>query len=225
MLKLHGFPVSNYVNMVQLALLEKGMAFEYVLAVPDQTSEFLARSPRGKVPVLETPQGFITETGVILEYLEDAGTGRPLLPRDPYERAQVRALMKEIELYIELPGRLCYAEAFFGSKLPQAIKDKAREDLTAGFATLSRHGKFAPYVAGAEFTLADIVFLYSVDLAASVAKNLLGFDPLADLPAAGELLQRLAQNPNVQTIQRNREAALPGFVASVKAKLAAAAKA
>ena len=50
MLKLHGFPVSNYANMVQLALLEKGMAFEYVMAVPDQSPAFLARSPRGKVP-------------------------------------------------------------------------------------------------------------------------------------------------------------------------------
>ena len=68
--KLHGFPVSNYVNMVHLALLEKGMPFEYVLAFPDQSPEFLAKSPRGKVPVLETPEGYINEASVILEYLE-----------------------------------------------------------------------------------------------------------------------------------------------------------
>ena len=105
MLKLHGFPVSNYANMVQLALLEKGMAFEYVLTIPDQSPAFLAKSPRGKVPVLETPQGCIAETSVILEYLEDTGTGRPLLPHEPYARARVRALMKQIELYIELPAR------------------------------------------------------------------------------------------------------------------------
>ncbi len=223
MLKLHGFPVSNYANMVQLALLEKGMAFEYVMAVPDQSPAFLARSPRGKVPLLETPQGFINETGVILEYLEEAGTGKPLLPRDPYERAQVRSLMREIELYIELPARSCYGEAFFGSKVPQAIKDKAREELTAGFATLKRHGRFAPYVAGAEFTLADVVFVYSVDLATAVASRLLGFDPLADFPGAAALLKQLGENPHVQAIARNKEAAMPGFLAAMKAKLAAAA--
>jgi glutathione S-transferase len=221
--KLHGFPVSNYVNMVHLAMLEKGMPFEYVLTFPDQTEAFLAKSPRGKVPVLETPQGFLNEASVILEYLEETGTGKPLLPREPYARAYVRSLMKEIELYIELPARSCFVEAFFGGRLSQSIKDRAREDLVAGFAALRRHAKFAPFVAGAEFTLADIVFLYSGDLAGTVAKILFGVDPIADWPAAGALLQRLGENPHVQTIARNREAARPAFVEAVKARLAAAA--
>lgn len=58
MLKLHGFAVSNYYNMVKLALLEKGLPFEEVLFVPNQTQQALAISPRGKVPVLETEHGF-----------------------------------------------------------------------------------------------------------------------------------------------------------------------
>jgi glutathione S-transferase len=73
MLKLHGFPVSNYTNMVELALREKELPFEYVMTIPEQTPEFLAKSPRGKVPVLGTPQGFINETMAILQYLEDLG--------------------------------------------------------------------------------------------------------------------------------------------------------
>ena len=105
MLKLHGFPVSNYANMVQLALLEKGVPFEYVLAIPEQSEAVLAKSPRGKVPFLETPEGFINETSAILDYLEERGEGKPLLPSAPFARAQVRALMREIELYIELPAR------------------------------------------------------------------------------------------------------------------------
>jgi len=34
MLKLYGFSVSNYYNMVKLALLEKGLAFEEVPFLP-----------------------------------------------------------------------------------------------------------------------------------------------------------------------------------------------
>jgi glutathione S-transferase len=222
LIKLHGFPVSNYANMVHLALLEKGVPFEYVLAIPDQSPGFLARSPRGKVPVLETPQGFINEASVILEYLEETSTEKPLLPAEPHERAYVRSLMKEIELYIELPARSCFAEAFFGGTVSQSIKAKARDELVAGFATLRRHAKFAPFVAGESFTLADVVFLYSADLGAAVSKTLFGVDPLADWPAAGALLRQLAENPNVQTIARNREAARPAFIAAVKARLAAA---
>jgi glutathione S-transferase len=81
MLKLYGFPVSNYTNMVELALLEKGLSFEYVMTLPAQTDEFLAISPRGKVPALGTPKGYVNETDAILDYLEDLGGGRALMPR------------------------------------------------------------------------------------------------------------------------------------------------
>jgi glutathione S-transferase len=204
---------------VELALLEKGLPFEYVLTFPEPMPEFLARSPRGKVPFLGTPQGYINEASVILDYLEDIGPARRLLPEDPHARATVRALMKEIELYIELPARTCFAEAFFGGSVPDAIKSKAREDLLAGCATLKRHARFAPYVAGDTFTLADIVFLYSVDLAATVGKQLFGLDLLGDLPAAKSLLQRLGENPHVKAIAARRDAGMPAFVAAVRARL------
>lgn len=222
MLRLHGFPVSNYTNMVELALLEKGLPFEYVMTLPAQTDDFLSISPRGKVPALGTPKGYINETDAILDYLEELGEGRPLTPQEPYDRALVRTLMKEIELYIELPARSCFAEAFFGGKVPDAIKAKARDDLGAGFATLKRHAKFSPYVAGGAFTIADIVFLYSVDLAAGVGKQVFGLDLLGELPAAQALLQKLGENPHVKAIAAKREAAMPGFIAAMRARFAAA---
>lgn len=112
MLKLYGFCVSNYYNMVKLALLEKGLTFEEVAFYAGQAPEALAISPRGKVPVLQVAQGFINETSVILEYLEQTRSGPALLPGEPFQRAQVLALAREIELYIELPARTCYPEAF-----------------------------------------------------------------------------------------------------------------
>ena len=169
MLKLYGFAVSNYYNMVKLALLEKGVPFEEVPFFAGKTPEALAISPRGKVPALGVAQGFINETSVILEYIEQTQTGPKLLPVDPFERAQVLALAKEIELYIELPARACYPEAFFGMQVPDVIKEKARTELLEGIASLGRHGKFAPYVAGDTLSVADIYFAFSVDLACGVA--------------------------------------------------------
>jgi glutathione S-transferase len=189
-----------------------------VLTFPDQSPAFFEKSPRGKVPLLETPQGFINEASVILEYLEDFGQGKPLLPADPFEKAQARSLLKEIELYIELPARACFGEAIFGLKTPDAIKEKSRDELVAGFAALRRHGKFAPYVAGSNFTIADIMFLYSVDLAALVAKRLFGQDLLADLPRATSLLQQLEKNPHVQELAKKRNAGTPDFIAAVRAR-------
>ena len=144
MLKLYGFSVSNYYNMVKLALLEKGLPFEEVPFYAGQSPEALAISPRGKVPVLGVEQGFINETSVILEYIEQSQKGTPLLPSDPFERAQVLALAKEIELYIELPGRACYPEAFFGMTVPDAIKDKTKAELLLGFASLGQARQVRP---------------------------------------------------------------------------------
>jgi len=218
MLKLYGFAVSNYYNMVKLALLEKGLPFEEVPFYGNQTPEVLAVSPRGKVPVLKTEHGFINETSVILEYIEQTQPGKALLPEDPFQRAQVLALCREIELYIELPGRACYGQAFFAVAVPDAIKEKTRAELLLGFATLGRHGKFSPFVAGDSLSLADLYFLYSVSLALQVGRKLFDIDLLADMPAAKALMERLEANPNVQRIAADKEAAMPGFLAMVAAK-------
>lgn len=218
MFKLYGFAVSNYFNMVKLALLEKGLPFEEVTFYPTQTPESLAISPRGKVPVLGVDAGYINETAIILEYLEQSQKGTPLLPSDPFERAQVLAIAKEIELYIELPGRACYGEAFFGMTLPEAIKEKTRSELLLGFAALGRHGKFAPYVAGDSLSIADLYFLYSVPLACAVGQKLFGIDLLAEMPQAKALLERLEQNPHVQRVAADKDAAMPAFLAMVAAR-------
>ena len=218
MIKLYGFSVSNYYNMVKLALLEKGLPFEEVPFYAGTSPEALAISPRGKVPVLKVEQGFINETSVILEYIEQSQKGTPLLPTDPFERAQVLALAKEIELYLELPGRACYGEAFFGTPVPEAIKEKTKAELLQGIAALGRHGKFSPYVAGESLSVADLYFLYSVPLACAVAKKLFGIDLLAELPAAKALLEKLEQNPNVQKIAADKEAAMPAFMAMIASR-------
>ena len=218
MIKLYGFSVSNYYNMVKLALLEKGLPFEEVPFYGGTTPEALAISPRGKVPVLHVEQGFINETSIILEYLEQNHNGTPLLPSDPFERAQVLALAREIELYIELPARACYAEAFFGMTLPDAIKEKTKAELLLGMAALGRHGKFSPYVAGDSLSVADLYFLFSVPLACGVAHKLFGIDLLAEMPKARALLEFLGGNPNVQRVAADREAAMPAFMAMIAAK-------
>lgn len=218
MLKLYGFSVSNYYNMVKLALLEKGLPFEEELFFAGQTPQVLAISPRGKVPVLGTEQGFISETSVILEYIEQTQPGKALLPADAFGQAKVRELLKEIELYIELPARTCFAEAFFGQAVEPLVKEKARTDLLAGFATLKRNGRFAPYVAGEQLTIADLMFCFSVDLAYAVGKKVLNLDLLEDFPQAKALLELMGDNPHMAKIRADKEAAMPAFQAMISSK-------
>jgi glutathione S-transferase len=217
MLKLYGFAASNYFNMIKLALLEKDLPFEVIEFHGCQNPEILAVSPRGKIPVLETEHGFLSETDVILRYIEDTQPGPALMPSDSFERARVWMLAKEIELYIELPARTCYVEVFFGGRpTPDALKAKAKRDLIKGFAALKRSASFAPYVAGERFSVADVYFLYSVDLARVVGQRLFDIDFLADMPGAQALLERLAKNPHVQQIAADKLAETPAFLARVQ---------
>ena len=91
-LKLYGAPLSNYFNMVKTALLEKGVAFEEVMTAPSQEPDYLSKSPMGKIPTLETDEGYVSETLAILGYLEEVFPQPALLPTDAFARAKVREL-------------------------------------------------------------------------------------------------------------------------------------
>jgi glutathione S-transferase len=56
MLILHGFPYSNYYNIVKHALMIKGIPFEERIVYPN-APEIMAVNPTGKVPAMTTEQG------------------------------------------------------------------------------------------------------------------------------------------------------------------------
>ncbi len=94
MLRLHGYSSSNYYNVPKLALLEKGVSFEEVVSYtgvgPKYRPEYLDKSPLGKVPALETDEGFISESRAILEYIERAHPEHPLLPESAFAVGKVQ---------------------------------------------------------------------------------------------------------------------------------------
>ena len=202
MLKLTGFSASNYYNKVKLALLEKGLPFEEQLAWIGETD--LAASPLGKVPYLVTEEGPISESTVIVEYLEDRYPEHPLLPRDPFAAAKVRELMRYLELHLELVARNLYAEAFFGGKVSDGVKQKTGPQLdknVAAFATLCR---FSPFIAGDGFTLADCAAAVHLPVISNASKIIYGRDVLAALPM-GDYLKRLGERPAVQRVNADRK--------------------
>lgn len=220
MLKLYGFDVSNYYNMLKLALALKKQPYTPVITYPNQQPDYLQISPMGKVPALETEHGVLVETSVIMEYLDTLSDECPLYPADPFARCQVQELVKMVELYIELPARRCHAEVFFKMPVHDNTKKEVKRALLNGVQGLARVAKFSPYLAGDTLTAADIMFLYSADLASVVAGKLFDIDLFAELPAAKQLMASLKEMPEVQQIAREREAATPDFHAYVAAAYA-----
>lgn len=220
MLTLCGFPISNYYNKVKLVLLEKGLPFEEQLVMTRSTDEaVLACSPLGKVPFLRTPQGALCESQVINDWLEAAYPEPALVPSDPFEAAKVRELATFVDLHLELVARELYPQAFFGGTVDEATKTRARKLLARHIAGFQRLARFAPYVAGERFTLADASAFVSLPLVALATKIVLGEDMLA---AAGVdwkgYVKLVGDRPSAQRVVADRKAAEAAMAAKAQAK-------
>jgi len=204
MLKLCGFAASNYYNKLKFALLEKGVAFDEELVWADRSPELLARSPLGKIPYLETEQGTLCESQVMLDYIEAAYPQKPLLPADPFAAAKVRELITFMELHLELVARELYLEAFFGGKVSEETKARTQKMLTRNAKAFGKLAKFSPYVAGAEFTMADCVGMVHLPLVSMASKSIFGEDVLADFPVR-EYTKMLGERPAAQKVNADRK--------------------
>ena len=205
MLKLHGAALSNYYNMAKAALLEKSLEFEEVLAPPSQEPVYLAKSPMGKIPCLESEHGFVSESGAILEYLETIAPEPPLIPADPWAAAKVRELMASLPLYIELPARRGYG-ALRGGDVSQPVKDEIRLELNKGIAAIGRLAKFSPWIAGDEFSAADLVGYFSFQLASLSAQANADLDLFEALPGSKNWYGAVTQRESVRQALADRDA-------------------
>ncbi len=216
MLKLHGFTASNYHNKVKLALLEKNIPFEEVIAWPSKEADHLARSPMGKLPYIEIDGQTITESQVIIDYLEEAYPATPLYPRDPIARAHVRELIQYMELYLEWPVRRLYAEAFFGGKVSDETKMEVKSHLKRGVNAVAKRLKISPFILGAEFTYADCAAFVHLPTVTQAAKAIYGEDPFADIPGLKEYSTILRQRPHAITVNNDRKKGMEEFIARRK---------
>lgn len=205
-MKLHGVPLSNFYNMAKHALLEKGAPFEEVVTAPSQEPDFLAISPMGKVPVLETDDGPLTEAPAIIEYLDMKYPDNPLYPADPYARARVIQLMRIVELYVEAPIHPLVG-TIFGRDVPDHVIAAARPGAEKGLAALARLAKFSPYIAGPTFTAADIVAFHGFTLARILAKQVLDWDLMATVPALESWYDTVGKRETTQRILADMEKA------------------
>ena len=217
MITLCGTPISNYYNKVKLALLEKGVPFgEEAAGTPGvgitDESQFAA-SPLGKIPFIRvlTDQGEQTlcESQVIVDYIEACWPTPPLLPADAFAAAKVRELATFVDLHLELIARELYASAFFGgTPLDDAAKARVRKKLIKHIAGFKRLARFAPFVAGQSFTLADCSAWASLPVVVMATKAIYGKDLLAEAGIdVKAYTQALAERPSVVRVMADRKTA------------------
>jgi maleylacetoacetate isomerase len=210
-MKLYGFWRSIASYRIRVALHLKGLTFEEpqinLLEGHQFTPDFLAINPSGAVPALDIDGHMLTQSMAIMEYLEERYPNPALLPADPFDRAEARALAQDTiadahPLFV--PRIRKYLAEHFGADEP-AIQAWAGHWLAKGLHSYEirlGHRPPAPFVFGDTPGIADIAIKSHV-----VASSLFGVDlaPFAQVRALSATLD------GVEAFQKARPAAPPTF--------------
>jgi glutathione S-transferase len=174
-MKLYDHPASANCMKVRVLLRQLGIPFETVTVdlFHGETRQpvHLARNPDGRVPVLELDTGeLIPESAAIMLHVAE---GTPLLPPPGLARTRVHQWLffeqNQIEMgiavarFMALTGRAETAPEVFENRLAQGRR--ALESLERGLA------QSGPFIAGEDYTVADIALHAYVHCAADAGAD------------------------------------------------------
>lgn len=170
-------------RVVTMFLAEKGLAVERtfvdIITGENRQPPFLARNPAGHTPLLELDDGsHLAESLAICEYLEEINPAPPLIGSSASERAQTRALLREIDQTVVVPMTI----GFRGAEGLELFKDRLLcvPDAAAGTKALSQYALAALdkrlasswWLLGERFTLADILLFCFAEFGGQVGQPL-----------------------------------------------------
>lgn len=167
-MKLYSYYHSSAAYRVRIALELKGLAFELqainLLEGEHHGQAYLALNRQGLVPTIETDDGrVITQSGAILEWLDETYNDKPLYPADPYERALVRATVNTIACDIHPLNNLRVRKYLKNELGTDEVTGNAWYEhwIRLGFASLEPQ-LGAPYCYGENPTMADVYLVPQV---------------------------------------------------------------
>lgn len=162
-LVLHGYWRSGTSYRTRIALNIKGLDYRQapvnLLEGEQRATAYRAINPQGLVPALEAGGRIFTQSGAIIEWLEENHPDPPLLPPDPDERAIVRAMAMMVACDIHPLNNVRVLGAL---RNDLGADEQARQAwiirwIAEGFAALetliARHG--GVYAFGDSLTMAD----------------------------------------------------------------------
>ena len=164
MLRVYYHPLSTFSQRVRIALLEKDIPAGLVeVDLPGRAQfrpEYLSKNPYGRVPAIDEDGWVLYESTAILEYLESTRPSPPLLPPDPRGRARVAMHMKLCDLEFSGPARTILLPKRFLPKEQWNLEpmEKAGAKIEKHLAILEREIQGKEYLAGDQFTLADVCY-------------------------------------------------------------------
>jgi maleylacetoacetate isomerase len=168
---LYSYFRSSAAYRVRIAFNLKGLGYDMIPihlqkeGGMNRKPEYRAINPLMRLPALKLESGeVLTQSLAIIEYLDEVHPHPPLLPRDPVDRAQVRAMAQLIACDIHPlnnVGPLRYLKNELGQDQSQ-IDAWYHHWVLGGFDALETMVQPGPYAYGSEVTLADLCIVPQV---------------------------------------------------------------
>lgn len=154
--------------------------------------DFLRISPNGKIPAIVDGDQSIFDSGAILIYLAEK-TGR-FLPTEPASRAQVMQwLMFQMAHVGPMIGQLAWFTRSAPEPIPLAI-DRYMQESARLLGVMTRQLEKTEYIAGSEYSIADIALYGWVSLAHGAVREAAG-DAIGDASALERWLKSVGDRP------------------------------
>lgn len=221
-MKLYSMPLSPYSARVRGAVYAKNLPVEIVAPPADwRTSlDYRALNPFVRVPVLVLDDGTtIPESGVIVEYLEDAFPEPSLRPHSPKELARVRLITQVADLYV-MQAVMPLFYLFDTKTRDESAIETQLSKLENGLRHLDRLLQPGKLAAGERLTTAD-VWLTPVRFTLNGFINFSERSSLLDGYKAVAAYADVAQkDPHLGRVWREMQEGLEVFMAAHKAAAA-----
>ncbi len=164
-MKLFGTPGSPFVRKARLALEEKGVPYEYVLAPRETRKELVVpHNPLGKIPVLLRDDGkSVFDSPVIVEYVDGLKPEPRLIPQAFEDRIAVKRWEALGDGVAEATVLITHDWRKPEDKRePEKWYEAQREKIRRGLAMMERELGDGAFCFGKSFTLADIAAGYAL---------------------------------------------------------------
>ena len=167
-MKLYGHPLSTCTRKVLTTLAETNTPYELVV-VDFATGEHkapphVARQPFGQVPALEDGGFELYESRAMARYINDKARGN-LVPSELTGRARMEQWISIETCDFSGPAMKFIFQHVFGRPQSDEVLEAAQKQLATALDVMDAQLAKQPYLAGKEFTLADICFMPYVEYA------------------------------------------------------------